>query len=225
MSTLASPLRDAVNYPVQLDVDPATSSRDRLTTAFRFFLGLPHMVLVGGPVAAVLSWTWRPTAGQDHITWTGGAGLLGAVAAVAAVIAWFAILFTGRCPLGLWDLAAFYLRWRARAMAYLTLLRDEYPPFGEGPYPVILELSGPDAPRNRLAVAFRIFLAIPQLVALWILGVAWAVTTVIAWFAILLTGQFPEPLYRFGVGALRWNLRVEAYLLLVTDEYPPFSLD
>jgi len=46
----------------------------------------------------------------------------------------------------------------------------------------------------------------------------------IAWFAILFTGRYPTTLYDFGVGALRWNIRVEAYLLLLDDEYPPFSL-
>jgi len=224
MSSLVSPLSSATAYPVQLHVEPAIANRNRLTTAFRLVLALPHMILVGGPVAAVLSWPWRPQAGHDHVTWSGGAGVLGAVAAVAAMIAWFAIVFTGQAPLGLRDLAAFYLRWRARAMAYLTLLRDEYPPFGDGAYPVTLELSEPDWQRNRLTVGFRIFLAIPHIIALWMLGVAWAVTTMVAWVSILVTGQFPESLYQFGVGALRWNLRVEAYVLLVTDDYPPFAL-
>ena len=223
MSTLVSPLPGAADYPVQLHLDAALTHRNRLTTAFRFFLGLPHMILVGAPVAAVLTWPFRP-ATHDHTTWTGGGGLLGAVAAAAAVFAWFTIVFTGRAPQGLWDLAAFYLRWRARAMAYLALLRDEYPPFGAGSYPVTLDLRGPDTPRDRIAVGCRIILAIPQIIALWMLGIAWAVSTVIAWFAILITGEFPEPLYQFGVSALRWNLRVEAYLLLMTDDYPPFAL-
>lgn len=212
-------------YPVDVHVEPATENRNRLTTAFRLILGLPHLILVGGPAAAVLSWTWRPRAGQDHLTWTAGGGLLGAVALMAAIIAWFAIVLTGTAPHGLWDLAAFYLRWRARATAYLALLRDEYPPFGDGPYPVVLDLTGPDAPRDRVTVGFRIILAIPQLVVLWLLGIAWAFTTVIAWFAILVTGRYPEKLYAFAVGTLRWNLRVDAYLLLLTDAYPPFSLD
>jgi hypothetical protein len=141
-----------------------------------------------------------------------------------AIISWFAILFTGRYPEGLWNLAAFYLRWRVRAVAYTALLRDEYPPFGDGPYPVELELVPSAEPRDRLTVAFRIILAIPHLLAVWVLSVAWAFVTVIAWFAILLTGRYPEGLYHFAVGVLRWNTRVEAYLLLLRDEYPPFSL-
>ena len=53
---------------------------------------------------------------------------------------------------------------------------------------------------------------------------AWGFTTIAAWFIIVITGAYPQGLYEFGVGALRWRLRVEAYLLLMVDEYPPFSL-
>jgi hypothetical protein len=53
---------------------------------------------------------------------------------------------------------------------------------------------------------------------------AWWITTVLAWFLILLTGRYPRALYDFGAGALRWLIRVEAYLLLMVDDYPPFSL-
>jgi hypothetical protein len=60
---------------------------------------------------------------------------------------------------------------------------------------------------------------------LWVLGVAWAVSTLIAWFAILFTGDYPRTLYDFSVGVLRWTARVEAYFLLLRDEYPPFSLN
>ena len=112
-----------------------------------------------------------------------------------------------------------------RAVAYLTLLCDEYPPFGDRPYPAAIDIEPPHVARDKLTVGFRFFLLIPQLIVLWVLGFAWAVSTVIAWFAILFTGHFPDALYRFGVGMLRWNIRVEAYALLLRDEYPPFSLD
>jgi hypothetical protein len=75
-----------------------------------------------------------------------------------------------------------------------------------------------------LSVGFRLILVIPHWFALLFLNIAWHVTTVIAWFSIVFTGRFPSSLYRFGVGALRWNGRVQAYLLLLVDEYPPFSL-
>jgi uncharacterized protein DUF4389 len=151
--------------------------------------------------------------------------VLGAVAAIAAVISWFAILFTRHHPEGLWKLTAFYMRWRVRAMAYLALLRDEYPPFGEGLYPARLELHPPVGERDLLTVGLRLLLAIPHIIALWFLTIAWGITTVIAWFAILFTGRYPAGLYHFALGVFRWSVRVEAYLLLLRDEYPPFALD
>jgi hypothetical protein len=223
MSTLATPIRHVAAHPVEVRVAPALEPRDRLTSAFRPILAIPHLLLVGGPIAATLSWTWSMETGLRY-EWGAGGGVLGAVAAVVALIAWFAILFTGRYPEGLRALAEFYLRWRVRAVAYTMLLRDEYPPFGDGAYPVSLELERPGKPRDRLTVAVRIVLAIPHLLAVWVLGVLWAVTTLIAWFVILFTGRYPAGLYHFAVGVLRWNTRVEAYLLLLHDEYPPFSL-
>jgi hypothetical protein len=79
-------------------------------------------------------------------------------------------------------------------------------------------------PRDRLTVALRILLAIPHFIVLFFVVFAWWVTSIVAWVAILLTGAYPQGLYDFGVGALRWLLRVEAYMLLLVDDYPPFSL-
>lgn len=223
MSTIATPIGHEASHSVQVYVEPAIERRNLLTTAFRVILALPHLVLVGGPMAAASSWRWQGENGSGY-EWSAG-GMLGAVAAVCAVLAWFAILFTGRHPQGLWSLAAFYLRWRVRAIAYAMLLRDEYPPFGDASYPAVLDLRPPDAPRDRLTVALRLVLVIPQLLVVWVLAIAWAFTTVVAWFSILLTGRFPAELHRFGIGVLRWTTRVEAYLLLLRDEYPPFSLE
>lgn len=208
---------------VDVDVTPALTNRDRVTCAFRVILAIPHILLVGGPIALAGSWVVG-SGDRTRIEWGAGTGVLGAVASVVAVIAWFAILFTGRFPDGLWNLAALYLRWRVRAIAYLTLLRDEYPPFGDAAYPAELILPRPTDPRNKLTVAFRIFLAIPQLIAVAFLGLAWGITSIIAWFSILFTGNYPPGLYEFAVGVLRWSTRVEAYVLLLGDEYPPFSL-
>lgn len=83
----------------------------------------------------------------------------------------------------------------------------------------------PETARDRVSVAFRIVLAIPHIIALCFLGVAWAVTTIIAWFAILFTGNYPPALERFALGVLRWNIRVEAYMLPLHDVYPPFRLE
>jgi uncharacterized protein DUF4389 len=214
----------AARHPVDVSVTPILTGRNRLTCAFRPILGIPHLILVGGPIAGVLSLAWGP--GDETRTELGaGGGILGAVAAVVAVIAWFAIVFTGRLPEGLWNLAAYYLRWRVRAVAYLALLRDEYPPFGDGDYPAELTLPPPERSRDRVTVAFRLVLAIPHVLVIWLLGIAWFVTTAVAWLSILVTGGFPASLYSFGVGVMRWTTRVEAYLLLLRDEYPPFSLE
>lgn len=223
MGTHAISLKPASLYPVRLRVEPSVTDRNRLTTGFRIILAIPHLLLVGGPVAAVLTWTSSPS-GDVARTWSAG-GVLGAVAAVCALIAWFAIVFTGRSPAGLARLEAFYLRWRVRAVAYVALFRDEYPPFGDERYPAEIELPSLTEPRDRLAVALRPILAIPQLFCVWALGLAWGITTVVAWFVILFTGTYPPALYDFGLGCFRWTTRVEAYLLLLVDAYPPFSLE
>lgn len=212
---------DVKSYPLTVHVQPDTEERNRLTVAFRFFLAIPHILLVGAPVASAVSLSWSSDGSGLEF---GGGGLLSAVVAFAALIAWIAILFTGRHPDGLWKFFVWYLRWRVRAIAYLTLLRDEYPPFGQGEYPVALEVSRPPPPRDRLTVAFRLILALPHILVLWFLGVAWSFTTAIAWVVLLFTGRYPETLYGFALGVLAWTTRVEGYLLLLRDEYPPFTL-
>ena len=106
----------------------------------------------------------------------------------------------------------------------VLLLEDLYPPFGEGPYPADIAIADPPSARDRLSVGLRLLFALPHIFVLFFVLIAWAFTTIAAWFSILLTGSYPRGLYEFGVGALRWRLRVEAYLLLMVDEYPPFSL-
>lgn len=76
-----------------------------------------------------------------------------------------------------------------------------------------------------MTVAFRLILIIPQAVVLVFLLLAWCVTSILAWFAILFTSSYPSGLLPFGVGVMRWTLRVEAYMLLLTDEYPPFAIE
>jgi hypothetical protein len=219
MNTIATELDRT--HPVDVHAPPALEDRDRMTTAFRLILAIPHLLLVGAPAAVFLSWTWGSR--DSGFQWS-STGVLGALAGVCALIAWFSILFTGRYPEGLRALVTMYLRWRVRAVAYTALLRDEYPPFGDAGYPAELVLDLPDAPRDRISVAFRLILAIPHIIAVWLLGLAWCLATIIAWVSILFTGSYPPELYGFAVGVLRWNIRVEAYLLLLHDEYPPFKL-
>jgi hypothetical protein len=214
-------------YPVNYDVEPQMTGRNRLTCAFRIILAIPHLLLVGGPgiVGGGGSYNSRNSGGLGWIGSISGSGVLGVVAGLMAVISWFTIVFTGKQPKGLWDFTSFFLRWRSKAVAYTALLRDEYPPFGEGDYATTLDLGAMPEERNRVSVGFRLFLLIPHIFVLIFVGIAWFVTVVIAWFAILFTGSYPEGLYKFGIGYLRWSLRVEAYALLMNDKFPPFSLE
>ena len=205
-------------YPVSVSLEPSLTNRNRLTTAFRLILAIPHLILVGGiGLGAASRGDGRTTIGSEG-------GLLGAVAIFLAFVSWFSIVFTGRHIVGIRQFTSFYLRWRVRVLAYFMLLEDAYPPFGDAPYPASLEIADPAGPRDRVTVGVRILLAIPHFIALFFVLVAWSFTTVAAWFIILFTGAYPKGLYEFGVGALRWRLRVETYMLLMVDEYPPFSL-
>jgi hypothetical protein len=132
-------------------------------------------------------------------------------------------VFGARVPEELWKLGAYYMRWRVRGVAYLAMLTDDYPPFGDAPYAASITLEPPADPRDRLTIFLRIILALPHILILWVLGIAWVVTTVVAWFAILFTGKYPRTLYDFAIDVFRWSTRVEVYLLLLRDEYPPFS--
>jgi len=105
-------------YPVTITVTPQAGPRNRLTTALRPILSIPHAILAG-PVY----WSSR----------TGGAGLLGGAAYVMAIVSWFTLLITGDQLRGIRDFSLYYLRWRTRALAYMALFVDPYPPFGDEP--------------------------------------------------------------------------------------------
>jgi hypothetical protein len=104
------------NYPIAISVDAPVGDRNRLTSALRPILSIPHMILVG-PGA----WFHR----------FDSAGLIGAAAYVLAVVNWFSILVTGHPLNGIRDFQLYYLRWRTRALAYMALFVDPYPPFGD----------------------------------------------------------------------------------------------
>jgi hypothetical protein len=208
-------------YPVSVTVEPALVNRNRLTTAFRLILAIPHLILVGGVGLGTISHS-----GSNNMTTTvgGETGLLGAVVFFLSVVSWFTIVISGMHIVGIRQFTSFYMRWRVRALAYLMLLEDAYPPFGDSPYPASLEIVDPALPRNRLTVGLRLLLVIPHAIVLFFILFAWWLTAIVAWFIILFTAAYPQGLYDFAVGALRWLLRVEAYVLLLVDDYPPFSL-
>ncbi len=150
---------------------------------------------------------------------------LNAVSSVITLIAFFAILFTKRYPRGLFDFTVNVNRWNANVMAYLMLFRDEYPPFSwePGEYAVTYEMDYSEE-MSRWLPLVKWLLAIPHLIVLGLLFIGAFVALIIAWFAILFTGRFPRGMFDFVVGVHRWNYRVNAYIYLLCDEYPPFSL-
>lgn len=149
---------------------------------------------------------------------------LNIAAGVVSIIAWFAILITGRYPRGMWTFVLLFERWSTNVAVYAYLLRDEYPPFGEGPYPVRFDLEYPER-LSRLLIFVKWLLVIPHVFILAFLGLAAGVVSFIGFFAILITGNYPRAMFDFMVGFARWSLRVNLYLLNLTDVYPPFSLD
>jgi hypothetical protein len=210
----------AMPYPVTTSLEPQLAHRNRLTTAFRLILAIPHLILVGSVGFGFAANSRR----SDFVSFGGETGLLGGIALLLAIVSWFTIVIASEHYTPIRRYTHFYLRWRVRALAYLMLLADQYPPFGDGPYPAALAFDTTEKPRDRLTVALRLILAIPHYIVLFFVLCVWWVTTVIAWFAILITGAYPQGLYEFGAGALRWLIRVEAYSLLMVDDYPPFSL-
>ena len=154
------------------------------------------------------------------------------VGGLVTVVSWFAIIFTGKDIEGLVGMRCMFLRYELRAGMYAGFLYEAYPPFS---FETTAADPGDLAParmdyqpalegRNRVTVFFRVLLAIPHLIAMWALGIVAGLAYIVAFFAVLFTGAWPEGLRAFVVKVLKWNVRLGAYLYLLTDEYPPFEL-
>src|SRR5215212_9464759 len=171
---------------------------------------------------------------------------------VLTIVAFFAILFTGRYPRGIFDFNVGVLRWtwRVSYYSYGALGTDRYPPFtlDEQPdYPATLSIAYPERLSRGLVLVKWWLLAIPQyiLLGLFVGGTSYTVTTatgtsttwtvaggsllgLMVFFAgvgLLFTARYPRGLYDFAMGLNRWVMRVIAYVTLMTDDYPPFRLD
>src|SRR5439155_25461032 len=116
-----------MSYPVSVTVEPALANRNRLTTAFRLILAIPHIILVGGVAIGFASGSGSAMKVSSE------GGLLGAVAIFLAIVSWFTIVIGGTHIASIRQFTSFYLRWRARPLAYAMLLEDPYPPSGDGP--------------------------------------------------------------------------------------------
>ena len=165
----------------------------RVTVLFRLLLVIPHYVVLYA---------------------------LGIAVGIVAVICWFAALFTGRLPDGLADFLVGWLRWSTRVFAYVGLLTDQYPPFTltDADYPV--RVSAAPGRLNRLAVLFRIILALPVAILVGILWSGVLLAGLVIWLIVLITGTMPGPTYQAVAAVVRFGARFYGYFYLMSGTYP-----
>jgi hypothetical protein len=183
------------SYPVEFEMD-YIERRSRLTTFFRSATAIPHILF---------------------------ALVYGIAFYVVYVIAWFALMFTGRWPAGLYEFAGGFLRYITRLSAYMYLGVDQYPPFNGAPddsYPVRVHIAPPLASYSRLKVFFRTWYAILALVIRYAMSIVIGVVGLISWFAIVFTGRQPESLQNALSFALSYTTRADALIFLITETYP-----
>lgn len=201
-------------YPLSFNVD-YKEQLDRLTTFFRIFTVIPIAIILGLVGGGTFNWTTENGATVQYST--------GGIVFLALVLM---IVFRQKYPHWWFDWNYNLTAFATRVVAYLALLRDEYPSTDEE-QAIHLDFSYPDVKNelNRWLPLIKWLLALPHYIVLFFLGIAAVIAVIIAWFAILITGSYPRPLFDFVVGVIRWQLRVLAYaFLLITDRYPPFSL-
>lgn len=186
------------DYPVTYKQQPP-ERRNRLTVFFRGLLVIPHYI-------------W--------------ASLYGIAVCVVVLIAWFAIVFTGRWPRGLYDFTAGYLRFLGRLYAYNYLITDTYPPFdgGEHPeYPVQVIIAPPKERYSRVKTGFRFILAIPIIVIQYAFSLWLLVVSIAIWFVAVFTGRTSPELMEAMRMPMAYYVRSTAYLFLLTEDWPPFE--
>lgn len=179
--------------PVLVSFGPA-EKQNRLTVAFRAIMAIPAaFVLIFIVIAAY----------------------------VVAFISWWAALFTGRVPSGMFEFLTGALRWGVRVQAYSNLLTDRYPPFSlddDPDYPVRLVTR--QTRLNRAAVFFRVILAIPAAIVVSVIASGLGILSFFGWLIALFTGKLPDSLHEAFAAIVRYSTRYAGYWLLVTPEYP-----
>jgi hypothetical protein len=185
-------------YPVVYQQVPAVE-RSRLTVFFRAFMVIPHLIV---------------------------SVFYGIAAELAILVAWFAILFTGKYPAGVYEFVAGYLRFSTRLLGYMLLVTDEFPPFDGGPhpeYPVAVHIPPPQEGYNRLTTFFRFILLIPVVIIQYVF-ILWAEVVALAiWFVAVFTGKTSTGLVDATRFPLAYMARSYAYTFLMTDAWPPFE--
>src|SRR5215467_7248906 len=196
----------AAAYPVRVD-GALDRHLSRWLWLVKWFLAIPHYV--------VLAFLWLAFV-------------------VLSVVAFFAILFTGRYPRAIFDFNVGVLRWtwRVQYYSYAALGTDRYPPFSlddDPAYPARLQVEYPERLSRGLVLVKWWLLAIPHylVIGLFVGGTyaVWHIGGGLIAVLVAVTGSYPQPVFDFVLGMNRWVLRVAAYAALMTDRYPPFQLD
>ncbi len=202
-------------HPIQLSIDYPDRPLDRLSTAFRAFAVLPIFVVLAAVSGGL--WQWSHEAGSTAAAGAGGLLFFGPLVMIVA---------RHKYPRWWVDWNLELQRFTNRVWAYAALMDDRYPSTTDE-QSVHLQYDYPDVARdlNRWLPLVKWLLAVPHYVVLVVLNALAVLGVIAAWFAILVTGRYPRPIFELVTGVLRWNNRVIGYAFtLVTDRYPPFSL-
>lgn len=209
---------NAQTYPARLEID-YPEKLDRLTTLLRAIWAIPILVilalLTAGASETVISET-----GETVQTTSGQ------IAGGLFLATMLMIVVRQRYPRWWFDFSRELTRFSTRVGAYLVALTDRYPSTVDQ-QSVHLEIDYPDVKRdlNRWLPLVKWLLALPHYLVLIVLIAIALLAAVVGWVAVIITGHYPRALFDYIVGVGRWSLRVQAYaFLLVTDQYPPFSL-
>lgn len=154
---------------------------------------------------------------------------VGIWAGILAFLAFWVVLFTGRYPKSWFDFQVKFMNWQLRVNASMIHLVDGYPAFGLSTISdnVKLEVEYPEK-LSRGLVLLRLFFGflyvlIPHMFCLYFRALATYIVIFLAWWVVLFTGNYPENWHAFNVGTARWAWRLNLYMGLFTDDYPPFS--
>ena len=201
-------------HPINLVIDYPERKLNKLTTFLRLFMAIPIAIVLGLLVGVTFGWDGNEE-NFRYVAW--GFVFLPTV---------LMLLFRQKYPRWWFDWNLAITRFMTRVSVYFMLLGDKYPSTDEE-QAVHIDIPYPDAREelNRWLPLVKWIMAIPHYIVLLFLGIGSVVAVIIAWFAILFTGNYPKSLFDFVVGVYRWSLRVDVYaFLLTTDRYPPFRL-